>query len=105
MNLDIFRTGGMSFEQWVEANDLTKAPEEEIERFRSALDALHKNAALKFILNGMEIEAMSKVYTMRFEYADSLDSAYRDLQAVKRFRRLLEGHTQDRAVSLQNRGK
>jgi hypothetical protein len=102
MNLDIFRTGGMSFEQWVEANDLSKAPSEELERFRSALDALQKNAALKFILNGMEIEAMSRVYVGN---ASDLDANYRDLQAVKRFRRLLEGHVQDRAVSLQKRGK
>ena len=102
MNFDIFRTGGMSFEQWVEANDLTKAPPEEIERFRGALAALQTNAALKFILNGMEIEAMSRVYVGK---AEDMDANYRDLQAVKRFRRLLEGHVQDRAVALQNARK
>jgi len=97
MNSDIFRTGGMSFEQWAEANDLSKAPPEEIERFRSALSALHKNSALRFILNGMELEAMSKIYV---QGAD-LDDAARDLQAVKRFRRLLDAQVQDRAVALQ----
>lgn len=102
MNLDIFRTGGMSFEQWVESNDLTQAPDEEIERFRSALDALRKNAALKYLLNGMEVEAMSRVYIGKPE---DMDANYRDLQAVKRFRRLLEAQAQDCAVALQKAPK
>ena len=101
MNFDIFRTGGMSFEQWTEANDLSRAPPEEIERFQSAFAALQSNAALKYLLNGLEVEAMSKLYTQ----AGVVDEVARDLQAVKRFRRLLEAQVQDRNIALQKRGK
>jgi hypothetical protein len=102
MNSDILRTGGMSFEQWIEANDLSKAPPEEMERFQSAMSALKTNAALKYILNGMEVEALSRVYTRG---AEGIEDAHRDLQAVKRFRRILEAQVQDRDVALQKAKK
>jgi hypothetical protein len=102
MNPDILRTGGMSFEQWVEANDISKAPPEEKERFSSAMLSLKTNTALKYLLNGMEVEALSRVYTRG---AEGIEDAHRDLQAVKRFRRILEAQVQDRDVALQKAKK
>jgi hypothetical protein len=66
------------------------------------MSALKTNWALKYLLNGMEIEAVSRVYTRAPE---DQDAAYRDLQAVKRFRRILEAQIQDRDVALQKAKK
>lgn len=97
---DLFRTGGMSFETWTEVNDLNNAPPEEAERFRTALAALQRNAALTYVLNAMEAEAMSQVYVLPAG-SDQLDTAHRDLHAVKRFRAALEAVVQDQQLMLR----
>lgn len=98
--MDVFRAGGMSFETWTEVNNLSNAPPEEAERFRSAIEALTRNSALTYLLNAMEVEAMSRLYVLPAG-SEELDSAHRNLHAVKRFRAALAAAVQDRKLADQ----
>mgnify|MGYP001824577909 FL=1 len=102
--MDLFRTGGMSFEDWTRVNDLNHIPPEEKDRFLAALAALERNVALTYILNKMETEAMRRLHTLP-PGQEGLDDAHRDMHALKRFRMGLQAAVQDDRVARQKAPK
>lgn len=96
--MDIFRQGGLSFEQWLESNDETKLPSEERDRLYSNLEALGRNSALRFMLNRLETEALSKI-SKADPGTQAAEDAHRDWRAAMRLRRVLEAAVAERAMN------